>query len=147
MGNDEHASPASEAWSLIWQVFSTREVHGRLHAACDELGLTPPLAKALSFLDLEEGKPMRVLAEEWACDASYVTSVVDGLEERGIAERRVHPTDRRVKAVGLTPVGVKVRDRLQEIMSQPPSGFRTLSESEHRRLRDMMRKVIAAMET
>ena len=31
---------------------------------------------------------MGSLSEEWGCDASYATSVVDRLESRGLAERR-----------------------------------------------------------
>ena len=51
----------------------------------------------------DESKPMKVLAAQWRCDASYVTSLVDGLEQRGLVERRLHPTDRRAKTIALTP--------------------------------------------
>ena len=45
---------------------------------------------------------MRVLADEWTCDASNATFIVDRLEERGLAERRSVPEDRRLKLVVLT---------------------------------------------
>src|SRR4029453_18040920 len=48
-------------------------------------------------------------AEEWACDASNATWMVDRLEERGLAERRSSPTDRRGKLVGLLARGPKPR--------------------------------------
>ena len=46
---------------------------------------------------------MRELADQWGCDASFVTIVTDGLEAAGYAERRVAPHDRRIKTVELTP--------------------------------------------
>jgi DNA-binding MarR family transcriptional regulator len=48
---------------------------------------------------------MRALAREWRCDASTATWIVDRLEGKGLAERRAHATDRRVKLVVLTPRG------------------------------------------
>jgi DNA-binding MarR family transcriptional regulator len=48
---------------------------------------------------------MSQLADEWLCDASNATWIVDRLEERGLAERETTPTDRRVKdAVAKLPL-------------------------------------------
>jgi DNA-binding MarR family transcriptional regulator len=63
---------------------------------------------------------MRSLAEEWGCDASNATWIVNRLEARGLAERRARAGDRRVKLVVLTPTGVRTRDRLREAMYEPP---------------------------
>ncbi len=52
-----------------------------------------------------DARPMKSLSGLWRCDASYVTSLVDALEVRGIVERRAHPTDRRGKTVVLTAEG------------------------------------------
>ena len=46
--------------------------------------------------------PMGVLAEILQCDASNITGVVDGLESRGLVERRVSTKDRRIKHLTLT---------------------------------------------
>jgi DNA-binding MarR family transcriptional regulator len=76
------------------------------------------------------------------CDASWVTGIVDGLEERGYVERRPHPSDRRVKVVTITALGEKAKanamDRLNE---PPPSLLRALTQNEQRTLRDLLRKV------
>jgi len=53
---------------------------------------------------------MRTLADRWRCDASWVTSLVDSLEERNLVERHVVPTDRRVKTIVLTDAGAKARE-------------------------------------
>ena len=42
-------------------------------------GLTPNDSRALSSLDREAGRTMRDLAEEWECDASNATWIVDRL--------------------------------------------------------------------
>ena len=64
---------------------------------------------------------MRSLADEWGCDASNATWIVDRLEKRGYAERRSKPGDRRVKLVVLTAAGLKARQRLLEGMYNPPA--------------------------
>jgi DNA-binding MarR family transcriptional regulator len=90
---------------------------------------------------------MRELAEHFSCDASYITSLVDGLEEKGLAERRPCPTDRRVKTVVLTPHGASAQQQLFEMMWEPPRSFQVLSAAEQRQLRDLLRKVADADQT
>jgi DNA-binding MarR family transcriptional regulator len=63
---------------------------------------------------------MRSLADEWECDASNATWIVDRLERFGLAERRTVPHDRRVKLVVLTPRGVKTKAELMEEFLAPP---------------------------
>jgi len=87
---------------------------------------------------------MRNLADRLRCDASYVTGLADALEERGLAERRCHPTDRRVKMIALTTEGVAARERVLEALSEPPASFGVLTASEQHQLRDLLRKVADA---
>jgi DNA-binding MarR family transcriptional regulator len=55
---------------------------------------------------------MRSLAESLHCDASYMTDLVDKLEQRGMIERRSSAEDRRVKLIALTGWGQQQdRDR------------------------------------
>jgi len=130
-------------------LFMEGEAHDRVHRICGELDLSPPLLKAFVHLgtldgDGDGGLRMSDLAEHWGCDASYVTSLADGLQERGLAERRPHPTDRRVKTIVLTPEGRVRRERALELLSEPPSAFASLSATEQRQLRDLLRKLVAA---
>ena len=55
---------------------------------------------------------MRALADEWECDASNATWMVDRLEKLGLAERRAVAEDRRIKQVILTAKGLRVRTEL-----------------------------------
>lgn len=131
----------------MYSLFVEGEAHDRVHRICAELGLSPPLLKAfvhLGTLDSDGGLRMSDLAESWGCDASYVTNLADGLQERGLAERRPHPTDRRIKTIVLTPAGRAQRERALELLSEPPSAFGALSAGEQRQLRDLLRKLVAA---
>ena len=109
---------AAEVWRRMFDFLmssrSGREVILR------RLGLTPGDAKALHSLTPGEGRPMGALAEEWTCDASNATWMVDRLEERGLVERRSMPTDRRVKMVVLTDRGVATKEELLRGMYEPP---------------------------
>src|SRR5205085_11176732 len=80
-------------------------------------------------LDVREGRTMRSLAEEWGCDASNATWIVDRLEKRGLAERRAMEGDRRVKLVVLTAAGLKARERLLEAIYEPPADLLAMSAS------------------
>ena len=131
----------------MYALFMEGEAHDRVHRICAELGLSPPLLKAfmhLGALDDDGALRMSELAESWGFDASYVTALADGLQERGLAERRPHPTDRRVKTIVLTPEGRATRERALQLLSEPPSAFASLSATEQRQLRDLLRKLVAA---
>lgn len=138
---------ARDAWASMHALFMEGETRDRIHRICSELGLSPPLVKAFVHLGAdgnEDGVRMGDLADHWGCDASYVTSVVDGLEERGLAERRPDPTDRRVRTIVLTPEGRRRRERALELLSEPPSAFDALTGAEQRQLRDLLAKLAAA---
>src|SRR5262245_46385248 len=88
------------------------------------------MLKGLLELDAGDALPMRELADRWGCDASFVTVVVDGLEGRNFAERRVAPHDRRIKAVQLTDDGIAARERAISIVYGPPAGYKALTSEE-----------------
>jgi DNA-binding MarR family transcriptional regulator len=75
------------------------------------------------------------LAEEWACDASNLTWIVDRLETLGLAQRRTVPHDRRVKLVVLTAKGLKTKTALMEEFRPPAE----LLELDHVDLEDLQR--------
>ncbi len=93
-------------------------------------GLNPGSLKALLDLDVENPASMRALAEAWQCDASNVTWLVDQLESRGLVERRISPTDRRVKTVVLTETGRDLRDKVETHMRTAPPELLTLDGSD-----------------
>ena len=135
---------AREAWRAILDLVFEGEAQGRIQQACAALGVSPGALKALFHLRPAEGVPMRDLAQHWGCDASYVTTLADALEERGLAVRRSHPTDRRVKMLVLTARGRAARERGLELLYQPPRCFGALTPAEQRQRRDLLARVAAA---
>jgi DNA-binding MarR family transcriptional regulator len=102
------------------------------------MDLPVPLARAILLLD--EPAPMSALAEILACDRSYVTSLSDQLEERGLVSR-VAGGDRRVKLLALTAAGRKVRDKLAAKVAEESVVFRALSDSERKTLTDLLTRL------
>jgi DNA-binding MarR family transcriptional regulator len=125
-------------------LFFCPATHERMHEAAESLDLSPGLMKALISILPGQPRPMKALAAEWRCDASYVTSLVDGLEERGIVARQAHPTDRRAKTIALTPEGEQTRDKLMRRLYEPPTFFDVLSPDEQRQLVGLLAKLVAA---
>ncbi len=134
-----------EAWGYVTRMFMSGETHDRFHEACAEIGLPHPGSlKALLMLDSANPPSMREMAEGMHCDASYVTGLVDALEQCGYVERKVSPTDRRVKLVVLTEAGQAARVRAMELLGEPPKGLSSLSATEVRTLARLLRKVADA---
>lgn len=130
---------AAQAWRpLIEFFFKTVKHRSRV---LGRYGLTPGDARALGSLEPGEGRPMGALAEEWVCDASNATWMVDRLEERGLAERRTVATDRRVKLVVLTPLGEKTRAAIMKGMYEPPPELLKLDLADLEALRDALAKL------
>ena len=133
-----------EAWRLLQELLMNREMQSRMRQACDAVGVPPSIVKTLFHLAPGEPVAMRDLAEHFRCDPSYITELVDGLEEQGLAVRQPHPTDRRVRTVVLTDKGAWARQSVQEVMWRVPEVFSALSAAEQRQLRDLVRKLVDA---
>ena len=135
---------AAEVWKLMADFAAASFRQSARAQLMEELGLTPAHYRALSILDPEEPRPMRALASTLCCDASMATWLVDRLEERGLAERRTPPNDRRVKTVVLTPLGIAARDRLRESFYDPPAALMDLDVSSLESLRHELGKLPAS---
>jgi len=140
----EQHEEAGEAWSLLYELVFSRQSHDRMHDICESVGLTPGLVKALMSMRPGEPRPMKDLSAEWRCDASYVTSLVDGLEERGAVERQAHPADRRAKMIALTDDGEGMRKEVLARLHEPPPCLDVLTGSEARDLRRLLTKLVEA---
>jgi DNA-binding MarR family transcriptional regulator len=130
---------ATQAWEPFARFFFETVKH-RQRVFADR-GLTPNDARALFVLDGTRGRSMSELADEWLCDASNATWIVDRLEERGLAERRTMPTDRRVKLVVLTPKGSRTREEMFRKLYEPPPELLELDREDLEALRDAVSKL------
>jgi DNA-binding MarR family transcriptional regulator len=134
----DHRADLAEAWQLLAPLFLARR--DTFFAALGELGLNPSHGRGLMSLAAGPSR-MRDLAATMACDASYVTSVVDRLEELGYAVRQESATDRRVREVALTAKGTRVVERLQRLFAEPPPELDGLSATDRTALVRILRKV------
>ncbi|HVV36475.1 MAG TPA: MarR family transcriptional regulator [Acidimicrobiales bacterium] len=120
------------------------ENHSRFHAACEAIDVGPPALKLLLGMEPGVGTPMRVFADKLRCDASWVTALVDDLEGHGYVERRILPTDRRVRAIVITRAGLAAQAKARRVLHKAPASMHALSAAEQRKLRDLLVKMQSA---
>ena len=103
---------------------------GTMLGVAQEFGLAPQ--QAIAITRLEPGVPMKLsdLAQALHCDNSNVTGIADRLEAAGIAERRPHPSDRRVKTLLLTQRGELVRKLYGERIGTAPDPIQSLTDED-----------------
>ena len=144
MGHGDRGAASEAGWRAMYQLVVDGEAHRRLLEAGEATGVPPGVVKAL--MQLAPGTPlaMKELAERFRCDSSYVTSLVDGLEAAGFAERQPCPGDRRIKMVTLTPQGADALGQVRKILDAPPEWFGVLSDEELAQLRAILGKLQAA---
>jgi DNA-binding MarR family transcriptional regulator len=131
----ENTALAAEIWRRMLDYLTAHQRH--LQTA-RELGLNPGATKLLLDLEPDDPRPMRALAEAFACDASNMTWMVDQLEERGLVERRTLRADRRVKTVALTELGEKTKAELLQRFYAPPDDLVALPRRTLEHLRDAL---------
>jgi MarR family transcriptional regulator, organic hydroperoxide resistance regulator len=92
---------------------------------------------------LESPMAMRDLGKLMHCDPSFVTSIADLLEKRGLAVREPSTADRRIKNLVLTKQGTALRAKVErEFLAQMP--WRMLDRDERVCLLTLIRKMSQA---
>ena len=130
---------ARHVWQLMFD-FLTRSAPVRTESLARR-GLTPNDSRALFSLDPRTGRSMRSLADEWRCDPSNATWIVDRLEELGLAQRQPVLHDKRVKLVVLTRKGEQTRADLLDEFHQPPPEFAHLQRADLEALERVLGKL------
>jgi DNA-binding MarR family transcriptional regulator len=79
-----------------------------------ELGAKHDLTgmQTMMLVQLDHSRPMNGFKKIFNCDASNVTGLVDGLEQKSLAARYENADDRRIKMVKLTAKGKRLRATL-----------------------------------
>jgi DNA-binding MarR family transcriptional regulator len=139
--SDEKLELARRVWRAMFDYLVASAP--RRTRALARRGLTPNDSRALFSLDAQQGRSMRSLADEWHCDPSNATWIVDRLETLGLAERRAVANDRRVKLVALTPKGARARTSLMKEFYHPPPGLVALEGEELHVLERALSKLAA----
>jgi DNA-binding MarR family transcriptional regulator len=135
---------AEDAFERLRRVVFEGEHVERMAALGARMKLSPGVIKTLMRLAKHDGVSMGEMARGIGCDPSYITALVDDLDERGLASREPAPDDRRVKIIVLTDAGRALATEIDRALSVPPTAFSALTQSELRQLRDLLNKVLAA---
>lgn len=130
---------AGRVWQLMFELLM-RTAPER-SAGLARRGLTPNDSRALFGLDPARGRSMRALAQEWNCDKSNATWIVDRLERLGLARRAGDPNDRRVTLVVLTGKGLRTRRELLQEFHAPPAALLALGTGDLRAMRRLLEKL------
>jgi DNA-binding MarR family transcriptional regulator len=79
-----------------------------------EIGLRHSLTpmQTLALLLLDKPLPMGSLTTAFGCDASNVTGIIDGLQNKQLVQRYENPQDRRIRMLELSKNGTKLRNAL-----------------------------------
>jgi DNA-binding MarR family transcriptional regulator len=79
------------------------------------LDLAPAQAGLLRIVAIDPGLSQQVIAERLGTPPSRLVPLIDGLEKRGVVERRRNPADRRNHALYLTAEGGRLMGRLGQV--------------------------------
>jgi DNA-binding MarR family transcriptional regulator len=113
----------------------------------EQLGMPLKLALALGYLEDCGGAPQQELADALGVDANMVVLVLNELEERGWAERRRNPHDRRRHRVELTAEGrsaLRETEKVQRAVENEVLG--SLDAGERATLCDLLERALAGLE-
>ncbi len=133
---------AEEAFERLRRIAFEGEHVERMAALGGRMKLSPGVIKTLMRLGRQDGVSMGEMARGIGCDPSYITALVDDLDERGLARREPSPDDRRVKIIVLTDTGRKLAAEIDATLSVPPAAFSALSDAELRELCQLLDKVL-----
>jgi MarR family transcriptional regulator, lower aerobic nicotinate degradation pathway regulator len=136
----EVAEFAGQLFFRLW-----RASHTQTAAALHSIGLTPALFAVLNYLQANEGAIQQQIGSAMGIDPSTMVSLVDQLEQGGMAKRRPHPEDRRAREVLITPKGRRTLKRARELAVKVEDDvLRGLSPAERRELVTLLRKAFDA---
>jgi DNA-binding MarR family transcriptional regulator len=96
-----------------------------------EYDLSSIQAITLLLLDEQTPRPMKALGQLFHCDASNITGIIDGLEQKGLVARQSDSHDRRIKTIQICPAGKRMQQRIIDRLAHDNGFlFDPLSDSE-----------------
>ena len=136
-----NAPPVGLAF-LISQV-GAHAAHG-FAELLSQLDLKPHDAGILRILGSNPGQSQQALSDLLGAFPSQLVAMVDGLEKRGLVERRNNPHDRRSYRLYLTKTGRKTLARIGKLTLQLESDlFAALHEQDRAVLLGLLTRIIS----
>jgi len=98
--------------------------------------------QTITLLLLEEPRPMGTFRHIFNCDASNVTGIIDGLEQKQLVRRFEVDSDRRIKMIKLLARGKQVRTALlHQLTSDDQYVLANLTPSEATNFIELVQKI------
>ncbi|MDX6237122.1 MAG: hypothetical protein QOG10_1937 [Kribbellaceae bacterium] len=136
MADDEEETLSEAFWGVARQL---RQLRRETLAPWD---VAPSHSRALGVLTRHGAMRLSELSDRLRIAARSTTEVVDGLQDRGLVERRPDPQDRRATLVALTDEGTRVGQAIRSHRdAEAEAYFSVLSEAERTHLTDILRKL------
>ncbi|OBG19746.1 MarR family winged helix-turn-helix transcriptional regulator [Mycobacterium sp. 852002-51057_SCH5723018] len=108
------------------------------------IGADPRTYAVLAALDSADGQSQRQLSERLGIHRNAMVTVIDNLEQRGLAKRLTHPEDRRAVAVTLTAKARRLLPALHDQARDLEDEIAApLSPKERAMLRRLLQRVAA----
>jgi DNA-binding MarR family transcriptional regulator len=134
----EVAEFAGQLFFRLW-----RASHTRVAEALKSIDLTPALFGILNFLGARKAAIQLEIASAMGIDPSALVSLIDELENAGLAKRRPHPKDRRAREVAITPKGRRLLERGRRMAFQVDDEvLQGLTATERRDLLSLLRRAL-----
>ncbi|WP_248959077.1 MarR family winged helix-turn-helix transcriptional regulator [Sphaerisporangium perillae] len=102
-------------------------------------GLTTAQARVL--IALEEPLSMRALADHLLCDASNATGLIARMEARGLVQRALSPSDRRIKVVTATTEGTELAHLIRDELHSVRAALEALTPDERATLLPLLNRL------
>jgi DNA-binding MarR family transcriptional regulator len=111
----------------------------------DGVDFSRPQAGLVRLIARRPGLSQQAVADELGMPASRLVALVDGLQSRGLVERRRNPDDRRHHALYLTDAGEEAMALLAQIAAEHESAITAaLSAAERNELNALLAKLADA---
>jgi DNA-binding MarR family transcriptional regulator len=138
--DDKVTEFAGQLFFRLW-----RASHTRTAQELESLGLTPALFGLLNVLEDRPGTNQQEIGSAMGIDPSTMVSLIDQLEEAGLAKRRPHPKDRRAREVAITPKGRRLLERGRRKADQVQDDvLQGLTRAERRQLLKLLRQALSS---
>lgn len=136
--------PSERIGYLIWQLSLAYAL--RIEHALRPLRLTQAQFSALMRLTLDGATSSAELARRCGVTAQSMGTAVQGLADRGLVERRAHPTHGRIIEISVTAEGEELAARAEQaILPTEEEALAPFTPQERGRLRGDLQRMLATL--
>ena len=121
-------------------------VQKSLIASVKDTGLTPGQPKVLDYLRHHDGTVQKEIAANCHIEPASLTTILNGMEAKGLIQRRLCPDNHRFYNVYLTELGLTYVERLEnEFDTIESHALQNFSETEKEQLIEYLSRISSQM--